>query len=110
MKERKKNVSELTKWKEQLETVLSDFLAQVQLSSEHTLVIGCSTSEVIGEKIGTAGAMEVAEMIFDTLADFRRYSYRIFKRSQRKCSKLGRCCHVYTGRSITTISIIESEI
>jgi len=72
MKERKKNVSELTKWKEQLETVLSDFLAQVQLSSEHTLVIGCSTSEVIGEKIGTAGAMEVAEMIFDTLSDFRK--------------------------------------
>lgn len=50
MEERKKNVSELTKWKEQLETVLSDFSAQVQLSSEHTLVIGCSTSEVIGEK------------------------------------------------------------
>lgn len=72
MEERKKNVSELTKWKEQLETVLSDFSAQVQLSSEHTLVIGCSTSEVIGEKIGTAGAMEVAEMIFDTLADFRK--------------------------------------
>ncbi len=45
----------------------------MQLSSEHTLVIGCKLrARVIGEKIGTAGAMEVAEMIFDTLADFRK--------------------------------------
>ncbi len=30
-------------------------------------VIGCSTSEVIGEKIGTSGTVEVAQQIFDGL-------------------------------------------
>ncbi len=30
-------------------------------------VIGCSTSEVIGEKIGTSGTLEVAQQIFDGL-------------------------------------------
>ena len=33
-------------------------------------MIGCSTSEVIGEKIGTAGTVEVAEMIFRRLSQF----------------------------------------
>ncbi|HHV71611.1 MAG TPA: TIGR01440 family protein [Clostridia bacterium] len=31
------------------------------------LVVGCSTSEVIGKKIGTAGSMEVAEAIINGL-------------------------------------------
>ena len=31
------------------------------------VVIGCSTSEVIGEKIGTSGTLEVAQQIFDGL-------------------------------------------
>ena len=30
-------------------------------------VIGCSTSEVIGEKIGTSGTVDVAQQIFDGL-------------------------------------------
>ena len=31
------------------------------------LVVGCSTSEVIGDKIGTAGSMKVAEAMFAAL-------------------------------------------
>lgn len=34
------------------------------------LVVGCSTSEVIGKKIGTAGSEEAAVAIYDTVADF----------------------------------------
>lgn len=37
---------------------------------EYIFVIGCSISEVIGEKIGIVGVMEVVEMIFDILLDF----------------------------------------
>lgn len=50
---------------------LAEFQQQVSLSSEHILVIGCSTSEVIGKKIGTAGTTEVAEMIFTELKKWR---------------------------------------
>ncbi|MDF0726618.1 TIGR01440 family protein [Cytobacillus sp. S13-E01] len=52
-------------WKQQLEKVLADFSEQATLSNDHLFVIGCSTSEVIGEKIGTSGTMEVAAMIFN---------------------------------------------
>lgn len=56
----------LSEWKQQWQTILAEFQQQVSLSSEHILVIGCSTSEVIGKKIGTAGTTEVAEMILQS--------------------------------------------
>jgi len=58
-------------WKEQLSQALADLQAQASLRSGQVLVIGCSTSEVIGEKIGTAGTENVAETIFAALAEFR---------------------------------------
>ena len=33
--------------------------------------MGCSTSEVLGERIGTSGTMEVAEAIFSELKQFQ---------------------------------------
>ncbi len=36
-----------------------------ELKSGDVVVIGCSTSEVIGEKIGTSGTVEVAQEIFN---------------------------------------------
>jgi uncharacterized protein (TIGR01440 family) len=59
--------ADLQVWKQQWQTVLREFQTQVPLSSEHILVIGCSTSEVMGQKIGTAGATEVAAMLFHEL-------------------------------------------
>jgi uncharacterized protein (TIGR01440 family) len=57
----------LTEWQQQWQTILREFRQNVALTSEHILVIGCSTSEVIGEKIGTAGSTEVAAMLFAEL-------------------------------------------
>lgn len=48
----------------ELETVLAEFKEQANLRPGQLLVVGCSTSEVIGERIGTSGTVEVAEMIF----------------------------------------------
>lgn len=62
---------DLQQWKNQLQQILEDFRKQVTLSEEDILVIGCSTSEVAGEKIGTAGTFEVAEMIFNELKALR---------------------------------------
>jgi uncharacterized protein (TIGR01440 family) len=58
-------------WKEQLSQALTDLQAQASLRSGQVLVIGCSTSEVIGERIGTAGTEGVAETIYQVLVDFR---------------------------------------
>jgi uncharacterized protein (TIGR01440 family) len=54
-------------WEQSLQTILDEFLEQVTLTKKHILVVGCSTSEVIGQKIGTAGTFDVAEMIFRQL-------------------------------------------
>lgn len=54
-------------WDDQLGSILKDFSSQVSLDHRHMLVIGCSTSEVAGKKIGTAGTEQVAEMIFTKL-------------------------------------------
>jgi uncharacterized protein (TIGR01440 family) len=62
--------SDLSIWKNQLQTILNDFSEQVVLTDKHTLVVGCSTSEVIGKKIGTAGTNEVAELIFSSLRSY----------------------------------------
>lgn len=49
------------------ERILSEFQQKAKLGSEHILVIGCSTSEVTGEMIGTSGTEEVAEGVFSAL-------------------------------------------
>ncbi|WP_246944462.1 TIGR01440 family protein [Bacillus pinisoli] len=58
---------ELDTLKEQLHQIISDFQTQTNLSHNKIVVIGCSTSEVIGERIGTAGTEEVAGLIFEEL-------------------------------------------
>jgi uncharacterized protein (TIGR01440 family) len=63
--------ADLQEWKRQWQTILQEFRKQVSLSPEQILVIGCSTSEVIGQKIGTAGTTEVAEMLFNELKKLR---------------------------------------
>lgn len=55
---------ETLKLKEQLRTILTEYQEQVQLKQQQLFVIGCSTSEVIGQKIGTAGTVDVASLIF----------------------------------------------
>jgi len=53
-----------------LTTLLDEFVAQAPLKQGQLFVIGCSTSEVKGEKIGTAGGLEIAEAIFKPLKAF----------------------------------------
>ena len=47
-----------------LTQLLSEFEEQVTLRPHTIFVVGCSTSEVIGQKIGTAGALEIAGALF----------------------------------------------
>lgn len=60
----------LKQWEQQLSTILQEFKQQVPLRNGDVFLVGCSTSEVLGRKIGTAGAVDVAEMIFQQLSQF----------------------------------------
>jgi uncharacterized protein (TIGR01440 family) len=61
---------EIGQVKEQLRSILADFEQQVSMKRGSIFVVGCSTSEVMGQRIGTAGTIEVAEMIFQELKEF----------------------------------------
>ncbi|MCL6571525.1 MAG: TIGR01440 family protein [Bacillus sp. (in: Bacteria)] len=54
-------------WEQELETILSEFTVKAALKQGELLVVGCSTSEVGGAFIGSAGSFEVAEMIYRCL-------------------------------------------
>ena len=44
-----------------------ELIEKSEIKSGNIVVIGCSTSEVIGEKIGTSGTVDVAQEIFNGL-------------------------------------------
>lgn len=62
---------DLQKWAKETETIFQEFKEQIEPRKNQILVIGCSTSEIIGEKIGTAGSTEVAQIIFEAVEKFR---------------------------------------
>ncbi|MGP3560133.1 TIGR01440 family protein [Geobacillus sp. BK01] len=64
--------AQLAEWRQQWQAVLRAFREQTSLGRGHIVVIGCSTSEVLGERIGTAGSTDVAAMLFAELDAWRR--------------------------------------
>lgn len=61
---------QLKEWEHDLSVLLQEFQQQARLQKGQTVVIGCSTSEIAGEKIGTAGTLEIAEMVYRQLQLF----------------------------------------
>lgn len=57
--------------KTQVTAILSDLEAAFPMNGR-LLVIGCSTSEVIGKRIGTGGTLEVAKAIFEAVDEFSK--------------------------------------
>ena len=53
----------------QLETAFDELISQSNYEEGDILVVGCSSSEVLGEKIGTSGSLETATEIFETLKE-----------------------------------------
>lgn len=56
----------------QITQLLSEFEEQVELLPGQLFVVGCSTSEIKGSKIGTAGSMEIAEVLYEVLDAFAK--------------------------------------
>ena len=49
-------------------TAVGELLDLAQLKNGDVFVIGCSTSEVAGDKIGTAGSENIAEALFSSIS------------------------------------------
>ncbi|QII81330.1 TIGR01440 family protein [Jeotgalibaca arthritidis] len=56
----------LEKIRNEVDKAVRELIAVSKLEDGDIVVIGCSSSEVISEKIGTAGSKEVGELIFET--------------------------------------------
>ena len=49
----------------QVQLVIKELIEKAKLTKGNLLVVGCSTSEVVGSKIGTNSDVDTAEQIFD---------------------------------------------
>ena len=47
--------------------VVSELLAQASLCTGQVLVVGCSSSEIVGQQIGHGSSLEAAEAVFEAL-------------------------------------------
>lgn len=56
---------DLNELKNQSNKVLQELILKAKLNSRDIVVIGCSTSEVIGKEIGTCSNIDVAQSLFD---------------------------------------------
>ncbi|MFB1051527.1 TIGR01440 family protein [Paraliobacillus sp. JSM ZJ581] len=57
---------------QQLEQLVSEWLSTNYLRQGELFVIGCSTSEVFGKRIGTAGSEEVATLVFSAMQTLQK--------------------------------------
>lgn len=53
----------------QTQAVMLEFIEKSGLKQGNVLVIGCSTSEILGSKIGTNSSVETAQQVFAALYD-----------------------------------------
>jgi uncharacterized protein (TIGR01440 family) len=63
---------ELTKVAADVETIVRELAAVSGLGPGRLLVIGTSTSEVLGQQIGTSGTLEAAKAVYDGIEAVRR--------------------------------------
>lgn len=68
---------------------LEDLNASFPFNGDHLLVVGTSTSEVLGEQIGTSGTIEVAEQIFHAISQLQQKTN--VQIAFQCCEHLNRC-------------------
>lgn len=54
---------------EQAKNVMNEIIDKAKLQQGSVVIVGCSTSEILGKKIGTNSAPEVAKEVFNGLYD-----------------------------------------
>jgi len=104
------NIQEIVKnW----EKVLEEFFAQANLKPGHIVVLGCSTSEVMGKQIGKGSSEEVAEALLPPL--LTRIRARELFLAVQACEHLNRalvveeaCVEKYGLDAVTVIPAISA--
>ena len=56
----------------QTKTLMQELYEKTKLQKGNILVVGCSTSEIIGSKIGTNSSPEAANIVFEAIYEFTR--------------------------------------
>lgn len=74
----------------QLSIVLEDLQSVALLSQDSLLVIGASSSEIVGERIGTHTSMEVGRTVVETVMQFTQHAH---------CHVAFQCCE-HLNRSL----------
>ncbi len=74
--------------RQDLRAVLAELWKVSRVEPGSILVVGCSSSEVVGKRIGTGGSPEAALVIYETLSEFCR-DHGIFLAAQA-CEHLNR--------------------
>ncbi|MFB5662747.1 TIGR01440 family protein [Alteribacillus sp. HJP-4] len=65
-------MQEQKNWQTSLRTCLEALRKAAPLDQRHLLVVGASTSEVVGKKIGTTGSADAAAALFEELQVFSK--------------------------------------
>lgn len=60
--------------RQDLGNVISEWQASGHLSAGNVIVVGCSTSEIAGERIGTSGSEELAAVLFEGFSRLKEAS------------------------------------
>lgn len=76
--------------KEQVVKTVNEIIEKAKLKKGNILVVGCSTSEILGSKIGTNSAPEIAKIVFDG----------IYKTAKEKGVSLAFQCCEHLNRAI----------
>ncbi|MFD0673386.1 TIGR01440 family protein [Cohnella sp. GCM10027633] len=85
---------------ERVEQVLSELAQTAALRPGRIVVLGVSTSEVRGERIGTSGALSIAEQIHDGVERVRRqYGFDV----------VWQCCEHLNRALVTERSVAEAR-
>lgn len=80
--------------------VCKEFIEKANLKGGELVVIGCSTSEVIGEKIGSSGTVEVAEQIVNAIFD-------VF--NEKNINIAAQCCEHLNRALVVSSDICEKK-
>lgn len=97
----------------QWKKVLSDFFGQVKMRPKQILVLGCSTSEVLGMHIGQGSSSDVADVLLPPLLE-QTQKYGIFLAVQG-CEHINRalvveedCVEHYRLESVTVLPSLHA--
>jgi conserved hypothetical protein TIGR01440 len=95
------------------QNILREFFAKVKLRPKKILVIGCSTSEIIGREIGRGSSLAVAEILLPPLLEWI-YKYDIFLAVQG-CEHINRslvveeaCAEYYKLEQVTVLPALNA--